>query len=176
MIEIFIKDVNPEPWTVPDLGLGRKKGGFFPIATTKPIQRAYQDAIKESVQAALPDGYVMIPKETRISLRIVVFRQLDSYETQTGRRMHRHEADATNIQKATEDALQGILFENDVQCAKSSCEIVRQETDQTPGIYITIEKYKPDDGWEMARAMMASQVKEDQGLIAWVTNERNWSN
>lgn len=173
-VQIFIKDVNPEPWTVPDLGLGRKPGGVYPIATTKAVQRMYQTAIRESVQQALPSDFEMFPDEQRLELRIVVRRQIETItkvnvKTGKSRTTKGHIADATNIQKATEDALQGLIFTNDNQVGHASCEIIAQGEDEDPGIYITVKPYVTAAGWPSSFNLMASVVPP--GHTAWITNE-----
>lgn len=103
----FCIGVNPEPWGVGPLGVGRRGGKVFPTMGQNAQLAAYQEAIREE----LGDG--IVPIEGKQVVRFYFWRNQATYVTTTGLQHTKHIADATNMQKALEDALQGILFEND---------------------------------------------------------------
>lgn len=104
----FVLDVNPYPWKVPPVSVGRRGGKMFPSFGRDEGLFAYKQSIKE--QLARVETH-MIPGS--VALYMWFWRNMPTYTTHQGRTARRHEADTTNLQKATEDALQGILFEND---------------------------------------------------------------
>jgi Holliday junction resolvase RusA-like endonuclease len=103
----FVIDVNPEPWAIGDLSVGRRNGKVFPMVGRNNQLHDYKEAIKE----ALGEHHELI--EGKVQLKFYFWRNRPPYRTPQGRTARKHEADVTNMQKATEDALQGILFKND---------------------------------------------------------------
>lgn len=103
----FVLDVNPEPWAIGDLSVGRKGKSVFPKVGRNQQLWNYQQAIKEAI--GKPDVWF----DGNIELMFFFWRSRDEYQTHQARTHRKHEADLTNLQKATEDALQDILFKND---------------------------------------------------------------
>ena len=132
---ILIEGINPEPWAVGTLGLGRKAGGFYPTYAKNPLQDAYQKALAENITEAYP-VIPMQPEDIPLELTMLFWRRQDTYTTPKGRKTTRKVADATNLGKATEDALQGILFRNDRQVKRSIPDIVKEGPDVEPRIVI----------------------------------------
>lgn len=126
----FYLPVNPEPWAVGSLGLGKKGGKFHPTISPNAQLVAFKQAIAEELEECekLPPG--------EYELEFYFWRALDDYETASGRRHRKHQADATNMQKATEDALQGVLIDNDRNVRRVTSEIVEQGPDVKPGIAV----------------------------------------
>jgi Holliday junction resolvase RusA-like endonuclease len=123
---LTIRGINPEPWTSPSMGRGR--------AYKNPVLRYYQEAIKETLEdAGLPE-----PTTELCEVEFYFWRNLELYDTGNGRARRRQRADATNLQKALEDCLQGILFANDRQVGYISSTIVEQEWDIEPAIVIVL--------------------------------------
>lgn len=152
MKSILVIGVNPEPWQAPKLGIGRGAGGkWYPTAHTAGVQRAYQEALHDNIREALPN-LIPTPKGQPVDLTLVFWRQVDAYTLESGRKSKRKLADATNMQKATEDALQKILFENDVDVRRVTSETVVQGEDVEPKILIVV---KP---WSDSRAFWESVV------------------
>jgi Holliday junction resolvase RusA-like endonuclease len=131
--KVAIRGINPEPWTSPSVSVGRKNGKPFPMVYKSAALRAYQEAIGEAVAGRTP---LVGP----ISLTFYLWRQLPAYTTDRQRKARKHEADATNLQKALEDALQGHLFENDRDCVHVQTWIMEQGHDTEPLIVIEMEK------------------------------------
>lgn len=115
IVRLLFEGMNPEPWRSPRLGtkmIGRKK---VPVAFKDENLRSYQEAIKEAASELLNSNGVEMPmfaKGTELELDIAFWRQTDTYEGES-RRNARNRADVTNMQKAVEDALQGIVYAND---------------------------------------------------------------
>lgn len=149
---LFITELNPEPWAMPTIGTARRGKNVYPTTTKNGIQEAYQEGLKGSVAAAYPN-LEPFPDDMKLQLEIYVWRALDTYQTATGRTHTRHVADATNIQKATEDALQGILFKNDTQVKRCSTEIIEQGKDVKSKVLVIC--------WEYAVYGYAKSLGED---------------
>lgn len=127
---IWIKlRVNPEPWAVGTIT--RVKGGAR--LSPDPNLVAFQRAVREELEneKMLPDDYRKIT--------FYFFRQRVQYLDNRDKVRTRNQADATNMQKALEDALQGILFANDREVRDIRSVIVDQGVDVTPMILIKAE-------------------------------------
>lgn len=129
--------LNPEPWAVGTISSGRKNGKVFARMSPDPNLAAFQRAVKEELSDAqmLPPDYV--------KLTFFFWRQQAVYLDAADRRRHRNQADATNMQKGLEDALQGILFENDRDVRDIRSVIVEQGMNvSTPCIIIQAEPFE----------------------------------
>ena len=90
----------------------------------------YQNAVREEL-----DGEPMLVGEMR-RLTFYFFRRVDRYIDAADRVRSRNYADATNLQKGLEDALQGILFENDREVVDIRSVIVQQGHEVDPGFVV----------------------------------------
>lgn len=136
-MSVYGLPLNAEPWTVPNLGIGRRGGKVFPTMAKSRALTAYQEAVKEQMGERYPDAPVA---DGPLSLSFVIWRNLDVYQG-AKRKVHRNPVDATNIQKALEDALQGVLYVNDSQVKFVSTEVVEQGPDVEPYIVISLMPY-----------------------------------
>lgn len=137
--------VNPEPWTIGPVGV-TNKGGKTRGFVGKNLQLDnYKEAVKIEAKKELdrhclgtgcPRDY--FPTVDPLSIEFQFFRRLDVYKTATGRKSSRNWADGTNMQKSTEDALQGILFGNDRDNMDVRSRIVEQGPDVTPGTIVKV--------------------------------------
>lgn len=109
--------INPDPWEVGPLGVGRRNGKMYPYIGPSAQLKAYQEAIREELES---QSITMLEGDF-YKLTFYFWRRLDEHEK--GRKVH---ADATNMQKATEDALQGILIGNDRNVLDIRSRIVAQ--------------------------------------------------
>jgi len=134
---LFI-DVNPEPWAVGPLALGRRNGKMYP----RMERNAGLHAFKEAVKGDLEDQQLMLP-EGEYDLEFYFYRRLDSHIAESGRKVNAHVADATNMQKATEDALQGVLFGNDRDVRQVRSTVVEQGPDIKGCIIVHAQMYVP---------------------------------
>lgn len=131
-----IDEINPEPWTASEASAGRKDGKFKVTFYKNPGLEVYQNAIKADLALNYPD-IEMIPDDTPFALEFYFSRQLEAGETER-RKVRRNRADATNMQKALEDALQGVLYSNDRNVAAIRSQIVEQGPNVTPCILIGV--------------------------------------
>jgi hypothetical protein len=114
--------VNPEPWAVGPLDILRRKGKLAPTMGRNQQLFAYQQAVKDE----LLSKYGVVKESVYApcyQLDCYFWRRLDEGPG-TNRR---HEADATNMQKALEDAIQGVLIHNDRDVIRVRSTIVEQE-------------------------------------------------
>jgi Holliday junction resolvase RusA-like endonuclease len=138
----FVLDINAEPWAIGPLSIGYAKGGGkFPSVGQNAQLKAYQEAVAESVKRQFAGE--MIPLGEKVELEFYFWRNRAEYTTASQRAHRKHEADATNMQKATEDALQGILFANDRDVSSIRSVIVEQGPDVSPRIVIKFGLYEP---------------------------------
>lgn len=140
---LYITDgVNPEPWESPKGSVARAKDKKFYVQMHKPFKlRAFQEDFAETFVNQNPDAMLL---DGQVRMEIYVWRNVD-------REVKANIADATNMQKAIEDALQGILYENDRQVVDCRTVIVAQSTVTEPAIVIKIHKMgDADDDWKGA--------------------------
>lgn len=130
----FTLPLNPEPWKVGPLDLGRKNGHIFPKIGPDAGLVAFQEAVRETIgEQPMLTGHIV--------LRFFFWRQQATYQMENGKRKMRHVADATNLQKALEDALQGVLFPNDREVDDVHSVIVEQGPKVTPLIIIGVDSH-----------------------------------
>lgn len=139
----YYLSVNPEPWAIGSISTGRKNGKVFGRMSPNVQLVAYKEAIAEELAHVdkLPPG--------EYALTFYFFRALDDYETESGRRHRKHVADATNMQKATEDALQGVLIDNDRDVRDVRSVVVEQGAGVKPGIIIKAEMWEELDPYQI---------------------------
>lgn len=127
---IRIEGLNPVPWTSPDAEIGRRNGKIFAHLVKDGNLVMYQEAVKETLRDELE---LVFPTSERVALVFYFWRQL--YVHNKGRSK---EADATNLQKALEDALQGVLYKNDRQVVDVRSIVVSQSITTDPRIVIMV--------------------------------------
>ena len=130
----FVLDVNPEPWAIGDLSVGRRGGKAFPMVGRNNQLHMYKEAVKEELDnpGIWFDG--------KIELKFFFWRRRDEYKTPQARTHRKHEADGTNMAKATEDALQGVLFKNDKDVNRMEWTVVEQGPDVIPRVVVAIRQ------------------------------------
>lgn len=144
-----VLDINPEPWTSPEVNIGRKGGKIVPIVYKREQVRQYQEALHDHIKAT----YNPEPLTCDLELYLYFWRQLDKPNSKL--------VDATNLMKSTEDALHGLLFENDVHCKRTLTHIVEQGVDVRPTIVIMWQPLRdhPDaDHWKRQRVTLLDQT------------------
>ena len=117
----FALDVNPDPWAIGPLSVGKRGGKFFPQVGRNSQLAAYKDAVKELL------AHVEMLPEAQYSVTFYFWRRLDGNKT-----TKKHVADATNLQKATEDAIQGVLIKND-RDVRDVRSVLVEQTPETQG-------------------------------------------
>lgn len=120
----IIPEINPEPWTSPEVSIGRRGGKLAPQVFKREQLRAYQEAVADFIQRT----YAPVAVETELALQFYFWRELDTPQSK--------KADATNLQKSTEDALHELLFVNDRQVQDVRSIICEQDVGVEPTIVI----------------------------------------
>lgn len=118
----YILEVNPEPWAVGPIAYARRGGKMSAYMGQNAQLNAYKEALREEIQRFDPQEL-----SGKIHMQLFFWRRRDDYETAQGKRHRKHEADLTNLQKATEDALQGILYKNDKDVISIHSRLVEQD-------------------------------------------------
>lgn len=116
--------LNPEPWAVGPLDIGRRAGKVYATMGQNKQLAAYQEAVRDELRTQDPTFL-----EGKIALRVWFWRNRAEYTTPNQRQHRKHEADGTNMMKSLEDACQGILFENDRDVVHCDWMIVEQGPD-----------------------------------------------
>ena len=135
-----ISGINPEPWSASEGAVGKKNGKAF-IHFHKPAQlRQYQESVKDEFPLQNPHA---VEIEGDIELTFYFWRQLALSEIteENTKKRRAHQADATNLQKALEDALQGIVYKNDRDIRSIRSVIVAQGSDVSPFILVHASRY-----------------------------------
>lgn len=136
-----ISGINPEPWAASEGAVGKRGGKSF-IHFHKPQQlRQYQESVKDEFPQQNPQ---VVEISGDIELVFYFWRQLPEYELteEKARKRRSHQADATNLQKALEDALQGLVYKNDRDIRSIRSVIVAQGASVSPFILIRAGQYK----------------------------------
>lgn len=122
----FVCRVNPDPWAIGPVSVGRRGGKLYPIVGRNEQLATYQEAIRSEVglQPFIVGG---------VGLHFYFWREVPEE-----RKYRKHDADATNLQKATEDALQGLLFDNDRLVVEVGSTLVHQGPDVIGQVVIAV--------------------------------------
>lgn len=140
----LVLKLNPEPWKIGPVSVIRKAGKVIPVVGRDAQLDAFKNAVAEQVRNELGIGdEESFYFEGPTKLTIYLWRQRAAYETPQSRTHRKHEADATNMLKATEDALQGIFYKNDKDNHEVRAVIFAQGENVTPAIIIHIEEFDP---------------------------------
>jgi len=153
-----ISEVNPIPWTAPNLTTGRRGGKIVPMAHSSEELRAYKSAIADAFIEQNPD---VTPWEGDIELEFFLWRCLERDELVEARAVRHHRVDATNMQKALEDALQGLLYANDRNVRDIRTRIMAQGPEVEPFILVHISPLT-DDPMQAIEAMAAYKKRQSQ--------------
>lgn len=125
----YILHLNPEQWAVGSVNRTAKGASISP----NPNLVAFQNAVREAME-----GVKMLPGD-HYKLTFYFWRQQARYIDMEDHIRQRNQADATNLQKGLEDALQGILFANDRDVQDIRSIIVEQGPKVIPMIVIKAE-------------------------------------
>lgn len=146
----ILLDLNPEPWRVGPASAIRRGGKVIPVIGRDQQLDAFKNSVAEQVRERLSLDESASPLFFgKLKVTIYLWRQRAEYSTPQARTHRKHEADATNMLKAVEDALQGVLFKNDRDNSDVRCVIVEQSAEVTsPRILIHVEQWvglNPDE-------------------------------
>jgi Holliday junction resolvase RusA-like endonuclease len=130
----LVEGINPEPWQASEAATGRAKGGKTFVRFHKPQGLTdYQEALKSEFRRRYPD---IEPATGTAEVYFYFWREVNADSKAKV-------ADATNLMKAAEDALQGILYVNDKQNKNVHSFIVEQLADTEPMLLIGIRPFQP---------------------------------
>jgi Holliday junction resolvase RusA-like endonuclease len=164
-VRYYVLDINPEPWAIGDVGISRRSGKLIPFVGPNRQLQFYKEAVKEALNKQNPSCL-----SGAVRLRFFFWRRLDSYKGGSKNR-----ADATNMQKATEDACQGILFANDRDVTDIQSVLVQAGPEVHGAVVIGIEG---DNGLNlleelgdvvMDRLRALNENKPPESDNAWIT-------
>lgn len=158
----FIFPLNAVPWSTPPFSVGRnKKGGSYVRPGQNRELKMYQNAVKAEL-VEHPDCRMLEPP---YAIRFWFYRRMEPGTTGGGRVTKPEEADATNMQKATEDALQGVIINDDVHARTVISHVVEQGPD-APSI-VVIEVWGNYGGAQPDPELQAAinRVIERQGYV-----------
>lgn len=129
----YVLSVNPVPWAVGEVGIAANRPGGRRIYMRPNLDlKTYQEAVREEIAEWETTCWA-----AELHVVFVFQRALD--DIVRGKNKSRaHQADTTNMQKATEDALQGILFSNDNQNRVVTSIIKQQDELAEPCVAIGI--------------------------------------
>lgn len=149
--------INPDPWAIGPLQIGKRNGKMFPQVGRNQQLAAFKEAVKEEL---LSQGAELLPSGL-YEVEFYFWRRLDS-----GAGTRKHVADATNLQKATEDALQNVLIDNDRNVARVRSTIVEQseELSVEPCIAIRVMLYEGFDPAEIPQEIW-DKIDNTEGPI-----------
>lgn len=156
-------EINPEPWAIGPVGVSRKEGRIGAYVGRNQQLDAYKEAIREAVNAELSEPPEKFPT---VALSLYFWRNRAEYVTPQSRNHRKHEADLTNLQKATEDALQGIFFDNDRDVKEIHSYMVQQGPEITGSVVLEVREYTgsielPGEAWDCIKAQaLAQSIRE----------------
>lgn len=135
---------NPEPWRVPPMTPGRSKNGHLITKSGRDqMLFSYQEEVRESLLSQ--GAYVMDPG---YKIDLYFYRIQETVNTGSGKKNKRSRADATNMQKAFEDALQGTVIHNDVDTVSIASRVIPAGTmGDEPFVFVRVigeYEFKPD--------------------------------
>lgn len=131
-VTLWITGINPEPWSA---GTAYKRGPHAVGIAKDGKLRAYQDALIDEFPVQNPNQTMLDKNDTKLDVSFYFWRQTAANGAV---------ADATNMQKATEDALQGLLYSNDRNNHKVSSTIMEQTPTTEPCIMIVVDHFRRD--------------------------------
>ncbi|AKJ71735.1 hypothetical protein TIN2_45 [Tsukamurella phage TIN2] len=156
--------LNPEPWAMGNIQIvpaGKKR---FPKVSPNKVLKMYQDAIRAEVVLTdltdLPGPYY--------SVRFTFSRQLTATKIASGRTLTRNWADVTNMQKGTEDALQGAAFGNDRDVIRTESRLYGPQRESTLP-FVVIEVRHSIEGFTTLETAICDNDSffSPEGLYAW---------
>lgn len=137
----LILGINPEPWEASEGSVGRKNDHLIVQMHKTRQSRNYREAIEEEFKIEWDKDPFTV--EGDVVLKFYLWREIAQRDL-LGHTSSDHVADATNMQKALEDAMQGFLFENDRNVRDVQTVIMAQGPDVVPRILIVVsDEFKP---------------------------------
>lgn len=136
MMRWYKLPVNPEPWAIGNVGMGRRNGAPYAFVGRNNQLASFKEAVADELRSLSPD---LLDGPVRLCLYF--WRNRAEYEGENKKTV-KSSPDTTNMQKATEDACQGILFENDRQVVDVHSILVESGVDVNGRILIGVEEWE----------------------------------
>lgn len=163
----FVLNLNPEPWAIGPVGYSRRGGKMSAYVARNQQLDAYKQAVREALG---PQNKI----EGKINLKFWFWRNRAEYTTPQALTHRKHEADGTNLAKATEDALQGVLFDNDRDVSHQEWFLVAQGPDITGRIVIYIEKTDTEAVAARATALLPPDIISALEALPDPKDDNSW--
>lgn len=160
--------VNPQPWTVPPSQPGRKGNKLYVQVGRNEANENFKEMVRDELKRL--DAFMLEGAWNKITLGF--WRRLDQYEDTAGRTQTKNWSDGTNMAKLTEDALQGILIQNDRANFELTWRIVQQTTETVPGILILCETFEEIPPWIIPPEFAECEHEINEAIVAAETRER----
>lgn len=141
-VQWYVLQLQAVPWRVGPVtvGRGKNKGLYGKVGRDQELHN-FQEAVRDELLRQDP----LMIIDGKVRLTILFWRKIEQYKTAKSRAVRNQEADATNLLKATEDALQGILFGNDKDNVDVRSIIVEQNEDAEAKIVLRVEQVNDQD-------------------------------
>lgn len=152
--------INPEPWAVGSPFVKRGGGKSYAAISPNKTLNAYKDAVRAELLAR---GAEVI--EGPYILSFWFWRENVTYTDAGGAKRSRNSPDLSNLVKATEDALQGVLIENDRDTVHIRPYMVACGKDVQPRVVIEVEQ-TTREGWDLSLTPAALYAIEQEGYRA----------
>lgn len=155
MKDEYVIRLNPEPWAIGEAFArrgGARGAGISPNRKLVSFQRAVQDVFAVDY----PDTR---PTREPVRIRFFFSRAIEKLNYGGKKNASASYADTTNLQKGLEDALQGILFENDNQVVSVESWMMNQNQNIDTFVIIVLEKNFTMP-WEFVSSALQRQPKE----------------
>jgi hypothetical protein len=150
----YVIDVNPVPWAVGPLSVGRAAGKVYPKMGRNQELHSYQEAVRTTMidRYLNPIGHkygddqlATVFGGAEVELGFYFFKKLEVTHVGNRTRVGK-KPDLTNMVKAAEDAIAGLLFDNDVQVMAQRNVILDRSADVPEGmVIISIQAWR---GWD----------------------------
>lgn len=160
--------LNPEPWAVGSVSIGKRDGHHVGRISPNPNLAAFQKAVKEELA-----NVKMLTPDYR-KFEFYFWRQQARYIDAADRVRQRNQADATNLQKGLEDALQGVLFENDREVADIRSIIIAQGPGIPPLIIIRAMKETEQPLKDVPDDLLTAALRRAESPLKVVRGDK-WS-
>jgi Holliday junction resolvase RusA-like endonuclease len=147
--EYHCAGINPVPWQTGVPFVVRSKGRVFAKMAPAGKLVDYQEAFREEFMQQ-QDHIVMHTGELEV--------QFHFWRNRSGRDSH---ADVSNLQKATEDVLQGILYNNDKSNRHVTGHLVEEGPKVKPYVIVRIREYVPGTIYIPAQREYNAGVRSD---------------
>lgn len=141
----YFLDINPEGWAVGPLGVMRKSGKLIPYIGRNQQLHNFKEAVKHEFENRYEK---LVPVDEDVELCVYFWQRLDTANSSTGRKSSDKAADLTNMVKAAEDAIQGVLIKNDNKVMAQRNVIVERGPNARGGFAICVRDWRgcnPDE-------------------------------